>query len=52
MKNKKHITIVIAVGVIIGLVAAALIAASDMILERDPKENYAFKAILKPYTNK
>ena len=28
MKNKKHITIVIAVGVIIGLVAAALIAAS------------------------
>lgn len=28
MKNKKHITIVIAVGVIIGIVAAALIAAS------------------------
>ena len=31
---------------------AALMATADMIFERDPKENYAFKAILKPYKNK
>lgn len=28
---------------------AALIATSDLIFKRDPKENYAFKAILRPY---
>jgi hypothetical protein len=33
----------------ISIKMAALMATSDMILERDPKENYAFKAILKPY---
>ena len=30
---------------------AALLATSDMMLKRDPKENYAFKFILKPYKN-
>ena len=34
------------------IMQATLIATSDMIFERDPKENYAFKAILKPYNNK
>jgi hypothetical protein len=33
----------------ITIIQAALIATSDMMLERDPKENYAFKIILKPY---
>ena len=28
---------------------SALIATEALISERDPKENYAFKAILKPY---
>jgi len=36
----------------ISIKMAALMATSDMILERDPKENYAFKAILKPYKKK
>ena len=33
----------------ITIMQAALMATADMILERDPKENYAFKMILKPY---
>jgi hypothetical protein len=33
----------------ITIMQAALIATSDLIFERDPKENYAFKAILKAY---
>ena len=33
----------------ISILQAALIATADMIFERDPKENYAFKMILKPY---
>ena len=33
----------------ITIMQAALIATSDMILERDPKENYALNMILKPY---
>ena len=33
----------------ITIMQAALIATADMIFERDPKENYAFKMILKPY---
>ena len=36
----------------ITIMQAALIATSDLIFERDPKDNYAFKAILKPYKNK
>ena len=36
----------------ITIMQAALIATSDMISERDPKENYAFKMMLKPYKNK
>lgn len=31
---------------------AALLATADGIFERDPKENYAFKFLLKPYKNK
>ena len=31
---------------------AALMATADMIFECDPKENYAFKIILKPYKKK
>jgi hypothetical protein len=34
------------------ILQAALIATADMILERDPKENYALKMILKPYKKK
>ncbi len=34
------------------IMQAALIATADMILERYPKENYAFKMILKPYKKK
>lgn len=34
------------------IMQAALIATSDIIFESDPKENYAFKVILKPYKNK
>ncbi len=34
------------------IMQAALMATADMILERDPKENYAFKMILKPYKKK
>ena len=36
----------------IRIMQAALMATADMILERDPKENYAFKMILKPYKKK
>ena len=36
----------------ITIMQAALIATADIISERDPIENYAFKAILKPYKNK
>ena len=36
----------------ITIMQAALIATADMIFERDPKENYAFKMILKPYKKK
>jgi len=36
----------------ISILQAALMATSDMIFERDPKENYAFKMILKPYKKK
>ena len=36
----------------IRIMHAALMATADMILERDPKENYAFKMILKPYKKK
>lgn len=34
------------------IMQAALIATSDMILERDPKENDALKIILRPYKKK
>ena len=34
------------------IMQAALMATADMILDRDPKENYAFKMILKPYKKK
>ena len=34
------------------IMQAALMATADMIFERDPKENYAFKFLLKPYKNK
>ena len=38
---------------IITIMQAALIATADIILYgRAPTENYAFKAILKPYKNK
>ena len=38
---------------IITIMQAALIASADIILYgRAPTENYAFKAILKPYKNK
>ena len=33
----------------IRIMQAALLATSDMILERDPKENYVFEILLKPY---
>ena len=33
----------------IRIMQAALMATADMMLERDPKENYAFNIILKPY---
>ena len=33
----------------IRIMMAALMATADMMLERDSKENYAFKMILKPY---
>ena len=36
----------------IRIMQAALIATADEIFERDPKENYAFKFLLKPYKNK
>ena len=36
----------------ISIMMAALMATADMILERDPKENYAFKIILQPYKKK
>ena len=36
----------------IKITQAALMATADMILKRDPKENYAFKMILKPYRAK
>ena len=36
----------------IRIMQSALLATADMILERDPKENYAFKILLKPYKNK
>lgn len=36
----------------IKITQAALMATADMILKRDPKENYAFKMILKPYKKK
>ena len=36
----------------IRIMMAALMATADMMLERDPKENYAFKMILKPYKKK
>ena len=36
----------------IKIMQAALLATADMIFERDPKENYAFKMILKPYKKK
>ena len=34
------------------IMQAALIATADILSERDPKENYALKFILKPYMNK
>ena len=36
----------------IRIMQAALIATSDMIFERYPEENDAFKMLLKPYKNK
>ena len=36
----------------IRIMQAALLATVDEIFERDPKENYAFKFLLKPYKNK
>ena len=36
----------------IRIMQAALMATADMMLERDPKDNYALKIILKPYKNK
>ena len=36
----------------IRIMQAALLATADEIFERDPKENYAFKFLLKPYKNK
>ena len=36
----------------IRIMQAALLATADEIFERDPKENYAFKMILKPYKKK
>ena len=36
----------------IRIMQAALMATADMILERDPKEHYAFKMILNPYKKK
>ena len=36
----------------ISILQAALIATSDMIFERYPEENDAFKMLLKPYKNK
>ena len=36
----------------IRIMQAALMATADLILERDPKEDYAFKTILKPYKKK
>ena len=33
----------------ITIMQAALMATADMILERDPKKNYTFKILLKPY---
>ena len=36
----------------IRIMQAALMATADMILERDPKENYSFQMILKPYKKK
>ena len=36
----------------IKITQAALMATADMILKRNPKENYAFKMILKPYSAK
>lgn len=36
----------------IRIMMAALMATADMMLECDPKENYAFKIILKPYKKK
>lgn len=36
----------------ITIMQAALMATADMILKRDPKENYAFKILLKPYKTK
>lgn len=36
----------------ISILQAALIATSDMILERYPEENCAFKMLLKPYKKK
>ena len=36
----------------IRIMQAALLATADEIFERDPKENYSFKFLLKPYKNK
>lgn len=36
----------------IRIMQAALLATADEIFERNPKENYAFKMILKPYKKK
>ena len=36
----------------IRIMQAALLATSDMISERYPEENYAFKMLLKPYKKK
>ena len=36
----------------IRIMQAALLATADEIFERDPKENYAFKFLLKPYKDK
>ena len=36
----------------IRIMQAALMATADIIFERDPEENYAFKTILKPYKKK
>ena len=51
--GKDYSTIIKEYGEIpIRIMQAALMATADMMLERDPKENYAFKIMLKPYREK